>query len=106
MNVVRSKYRLLVLLAGLVVFLSLLMSRVFWLQMVQGGELTQEAEDRRIQEQKLMPVRGTIYDCNHNELVVTVQVNTVVADPTVVREVAEKTATVSYTHLGLSQLLR
>lgn len=80
MNKIFSKRISFIFIIAVISFLTLL-GRVLWFETVKGAELTQEANNIRTQEKSLTALRGTIYDTNHNELVVSVQVNTVIVDP-------------------------
>ncbi|OAT86708.1 penicillin-binding transpeptidase domain-containing protein [Desulfotomaculum copahuensis] len=69
-----------VMLAGTVIF-ALLILRLFWVQLVWGGELRREAEQVQTREITLQPERGNIYDRNHNLLVTSVPCYSVYANP-------------------------
>jgi stage V sporulation protein D (sporulation-specific penicillin-binding protein) len=57
---------------GVIVF-ALLTGRLFWLQIVRGGELKHQAAQIRVKNITTWPARGNIYDCNHNALVTSRQ---------------------------------
>lgn len=60
--------------------------RLFWVQVVWGGELRQQAAGYRTKTIVLQPVRGNIYDRNGNELVVSVPAFSVYARPNLITE--------------------
>lgn len=51
----------------------MLIGRLFWLQIVWGEELKQQAAQIRVENIITRPARGNIYDCNHNALVTSRQ---------------------------------
>ena len=57
---------------GVFIFV-LLIGRLFWLQIVLGGELKQQAAQIRAKNITTWLPRGNIYDCNHNILVTSTQ---------------------------------
>lgn len=78
-----------VLVLGVLCF-AVLLGRLCWIQLVRGDELSEMASSRRLKEEILEPVRGNIYDRNHNELVTSVPVNSVVLDPTLLEHPEEE----------------
>ena len=66
----------------LLLFISftLLLSRIFYLQVIKS-ELAQKASSQQSLYEKLMPMRGTIYDRNQQALAMSVDVYTVKAIP-------------------------
>ncbi len=66
--------------AAMLVF-SLLILRLGWLQLVEGDRLRDEAMEVRMRDVPLEAKRGTIYDCNGNELVTSVSVDSAYAFP-------------------------
>ncbi|MGB9846779.1 MAG: peptidoglycan D,D-transpeptidase FtsI family protein, partial [Desulfotomaculales bacterium] len=60
--------------------------RLFWVQVVWGAELRQQAADYRTKTNVLQPVRGNIYDRNGNELVISVPSFSVYARPSLVTD--------------------
>lgn len=77
-----------------ILFFSLLtllawVGRLFWVQVVWGGELRQQAEEFRTRQLVLNPARGNIYDRHHNELVTSIPAFSVYARPKTIREPAE-----------------
>ncbi|MDO4539510.1 MAG: penicillin-binding transpeptidase domain-containing protein [Syntrophomonadaceae bacterium] len=56
--------------------------RLFWVQFVQGSELSEKATRNRTWEQPVESKRGTIYDANMQELAISISTDTVVANPT------------------------
>lgn len=58
-----------------------LLIRLFWIQMVWGGELRQQAEEVRTQNVVLQPHRGNIYDRHRNELVSSIPAFSVYVQP-------------------------
>jgi len=76
-----------VMLAG-TFFFALLVLRLFWVQVVWGGELRREAEQIQTREVTLQPSRGNIYDRNHNLLVTSVPCYSVYANPNLIKDPA------------------
>jgi cell division protein FtsI (penicillin-binding protein 3) len=59
--------------------------RAWQLQIVQGPELRAEAEEQQLRDVHLAPKRGTIYDRHGAELAVSVDVESVYANPRLMR---------------------
>ncbi len=95
MKLLSKKYRLVAILAGGVLLFVILLGRLSWLQLVKGEELSQMASGIRVKDEVLKPVRGTIYDRNHNELVTSVPVNSVIADPSIITDPAQEAARIA-----------
>jgi cell division protein FtsI (penicillin-binding protein 3) len=55
--------------------------RAYCLQVKQGSALREMAEEQYLKDMHLVPKRGTIYDRNGNELAVSVDVDSVYANP-------------------------
>jgi len=83
----------------------LLGGRIFWVQFVQGAELSAKAEQNRMRDVPVEAKRGTIYDRNGHELAISISADSVYAIPAEVcrtkrqEEVAQKLAQV----LGMDQ---
>jgi len=83
----------------------LLGGRIFWVQFVQGAELSAKAEQNRMRDVPVEAKRGTIYDRNGRELAISISADSVYAIPAEVcrtkrqEEVAQKLAQV----LGMDQ---
>lgn len=60
--------------------------RLFWVQIVWGGDLRQQAEEFRTQNIILNPNRGNIYDRNRNELVSSIPAFSVYVQPRELKE--------------------
>lgn len=60
--------------------------RLFYLQILQGPELTQMAADSRTNEITLTAKRGTIYDRNGNVLAMSVDVKTIYCNPSLIKD--------------------
>lgn len=84
-NSISTKRRLMVVLLGFTIVMSLLIIRVGWLQIVQGTELSLKAHENQTRDIKINPQRGIIYDRNGNPLAVSVSVETVIANPNEIR---------------------
>ena len=77
----------------LLIFLAaalILVGRLFWVQIVQGSEYSEAAEDQRTRNIVLPAERGTIYDRNGNVLATTVDATTIYANP---KEISEPSQT-------------
>ena len=92
------KVRIGILLFLLAVGLSLIVRRAWVLQLEQGDELRQMAEQQYLREVRLPGRRGTLYDRNGRELAVSVDVESVSANPREVSDPARAAA-------GLSRVL-
>ncbi len=89
--VIRKRITKLFLVVGAILFL--LIARLAWIQFVQGEKLRQMAIDNRMDDVPVPARRGTIYDRNGKELVVSVSAESVMAFPADVRKGdPEKTA--------------
>ncbi|KAF1084867.1 Stage V sporulation protein D [Sporotomaculum syntrophicum] len=76
-------------------FFVVLMSRLAWVQFVHGGELQKKALEVRMRDIPVEAKRGAILDCNGNELVTSISVDSIYATPGHVKdpqEAAEKIA--------------
>lgn len=66
--------------------LGIVAARLAWLQVFQSSELASAAESQRTNKVTLHAKRGTIYDRNGNALAVSVDCQTVYANPSVVED--------------------
>ena len=73
--------RLGLLFAAFVLLLALVMVRAAWVQGVNGGSLSAEAQSQQVQNILVPGSRGTIYDRNGDELAVSEDAATVIATP-------------------------
>ena len=87
------------LLGLLCVIVAAVALRLFWLQVVDGPRLASEAESRRTNVVTLTARRGTIYDRNGKVLAMSVECQTIYANPKVV-ENASAVAQVLAQNLG------
>lgn len=87
------------LLGLLCVIVAAVALRLFWLQVVDGPRLASEAEGRRTNVVTLTARRGTIYDRNGKVLAMSVECQTIYANPKVV-ENASAVAQVLAQNLG------
>lgn len=87
------------LLGLLCVIVAAVALRLFWLQVVDGPRLASEAESRRTNVVTLTARRGTIYDRNGKVLAMSVECQTIYANPKVV-ENASTVAQVLAQNLG------
>ncbi len=70
-------------------FLALILvlcGRIFYLQIIRGNEFKAMALDQQTREKEITPKRGTIFDRNGKELAVSATVDTVVADPSIIKK--------------------
>ena len=75
----------------------ILMSRLAWVQFVQGNELQKKALEVRMRDIPVEAKRGAIFDRNGNELVTSISVDSIYATPGHVKEkqvTAEKIASI------------
>lgn len=56
-------------------------TRLFWLQIVRHGEYVERADKQQQRTFEVAPRRGVLYDRNMRELAMTVQVDSIYADP-------------------------
>ena len=56
--------------------------RLFWLQIVRHKEFVERAQKQQQRTFEVAPRRGVLYDRNLHELAMTVQVDSIYADPT------------------------
>ena len=80
----------------------LIISKLFWLQIMRHSEFVEKAEKQQQQTFKVAPRRGVLFDRNLRELAMTVQAESVYAVPS---EIKDKPATVhalaAIVHAGL-----
>jgi len=76
---------------ALLVWASLIVSKLFWLQIVRHKEFVEKAQKQQQYTFKVAPRRGVLYDRNLRELAMTVQADSVFAVPS---EIADKKAAV------------
>lgn len=70
------------IIAVLAVALAFIFGKLFWIDFIKGGEFTQQALDSRTVDINTTAKRGTIYDRNGVVLACSVDVTTIVCDPT------------------------
>ncbi|MBN2466776.1 MAG: penicillin-binding protein [Deltaproteobacteria bacterium] len=87
------RFRLVVILLIFISFLTIIGIRAYQLQILKRPTLFQKAERQGKQRVELKSSRGVVYDRNHNELAVSVEVDSVYAHPGQVVE-PRKTAVV------------
>ncbi|MCD5406537.1 MAG: stage V sporulation protein D [Desulfotomaculum sp.] len=85
--VIRKRITVLFILAMLL--FSVLIVRLAWIQFVQGDELREQAAAFRMREVPVEAKRGTIYDRNKNELVVSISSDSVYVIPAHIKDQAE-----------------
>ncbi|MBW1769961.1 MAG: penicillin-binding protein 2 [Deltaproteobacteria bacterium] len=76
------RFRIVIVGAFFGVCFALMVARAFQLQVVEGRQLQSKAEDRYTEAFCNTSKRGTIYDRNHTELAVSVDVESICAYPT------------------------
>lgn len=85
----RGRYWLVCL--GMVVWVGLIITKLFWLQILRHHEFVEKAEKQQQHTFAVAPRRGVLYDRNLRELAMTVQADSVYAVPS---EIDDKKATV------------
>ena len=85
----RLRYGLVCL--GLLVWVGLIVSKLFWLQILRGKEFVDKAQKQQQHTFEVAPRRGVLYDRNLRELAMTVQADSVFAVPS---EIDDKKTTV------------
>lgn len=96
------KKRLIVLLVVFTVIVAGLVTRVGFIQFVQGEELQKKAYLQQNTGRTISPIRGSIYDRNGKELAISVQVATVTCSP---NEIKNSKFTADQVADGLSPIL-
>ena len=96
------KVRMVLLAACLFVFAGAVVRRAYNVQIKQGPELRQMAEDQYLRDIRLAPKRGTIFDRSGAELAVSVDVDSVWANP---RELRAKGGNPQTVAVELTQVL-
>jgi cell division protein FtsI (penicillin-binding protein 3) len=89
MPLLRLRYWLVCL--GLLIWVTLIVSRFFWLQILRHHEFVERADKQQQHTFEVAPRRGVLYDRNLRELAMTVQADSVFAVPS---EIEDKKATV------------
>src|ERR1035438_5671335 len=64
------------------VWVAMICGRLMWLQVIRHAEWVDKAERQQNSAFALAPQRGVLYDRNLRELAMTVQVDSIFADPT------------------------
>ena len=85
----RGRYWLVCL--GMVMWVGLIITKLFWLQILRHHEFVEKAEKQQQHTFAVAPRRGVLYDRNLRELAMTVQADSVYAVPS---EIDDKKATV------------
>ena len=86
MNRISKRLQILFLTAALL--FSLLVLRLFWVQIVWGNQLQREAEQMQTRVVTIPPRRGDIYDRNHHLLVTSIPCYDVYANPNLIKNPA------------------
>ncbi len=81
-----TKKRTLFMLCGIAVFVVIMLGKIFWIQFIEGDKWQELAMQQQTKDRIINPARGTIYDRNMKELAVSAPVDTVVADPQIVKD--------------------
>src|ERR1700732_1710677 len=66
---------------GLLVWGTLIVSKLFWLQILRHQEFVEKAQKQQLHTFEVAPRRGVLYDRNLRELAMTVQSDSVYAVP-------------------------
>lgn len=77
--------RILVFAFVFLILILVICARIFYIQIVRGSEFKSMALDQQTREKEITPKRGTIYDRNGKELAISATVDTVVADPNIIK---------------------
>ncbi len=80
----------------------LLISRLIWVQLIQGSKYADEAENTQIFETTIYAKRGSIYDRNGELIASSVDAKSIYANPQEITD-AQKTADILYKYLGKEQ---
>jgi cell division protein FtsI (penicillin-binding protein 3) len=70
-------------------------SRLFWLQIVRHSDYAERADKQQQRTVEIAPRRGILYDRNMRELAMTVQVDSVYADPSEIADAQSAARTLS-----------
>lgn len=81
-----TKKRTMFLLCVIAVSVVIMLGKIFWIQFVEGNKWQELAMQQQTKDRIINPNRGTIYDRNMKELAVSAPVDTVVADPQIVKD--------------------
>ncbi len=82
-----TRNRILAFALIILLIVAVLIGRIFYWQIIRGNELKSMALDQQTKEKEITPNRGTIFDRNGSELAVSATVDTVIADPNVIKKV-------------------
>ena len=83
--------RIIVLLVASILIFFLLITRLVWIQFIQGDELSEKASSYRMRKIPEEAKRGSIYDRNMNELVSSISASSIYITPSRIKD-KEKTA--------------
>src|ERR1035438_4960485 len=81
-----KKYRLVALALLALFWMTAIWLRLFTLQILRYGELSHRAKHQQERTIDIPPKRGAIFDRNYHELAMTLQVDSVFADPTEMKD--------------------
>ena len=79
------KQRLIIILSIIGVLLTILIARLFWIQVVNGADYKQKAYQQQTADSLISAKRGTIYDITGNELAISASVETIIVNPTSIK---------------------
>jgi len=85
---IKHKKRLLGVLATFSILTIALVVRIAWIQIANGQEYQQLAFEQQTNNRNISPKRGTIYDRNMTELAVSGSVETISANPQVIKKLS------------------
>ncbi|WP_242981177.1 PASTA domain-containing penicillin-binding protein [Ruminiclostridium sufflavum] len=85
---IKLKKRLLFILGFFTFFTICLISRIAWIQFVNGQEYQQKAFEQQTSNRTISPKRGTIYDRNMEPLAVSGSVETISCSPQVIKKLS------------------
>ncbi len=83
---VSTKRRMAFALVGMVMIFLLLITRLFWLQVIQGKELSEKALSQQTQDTSLSATRGSILDCTGTVLAQSGTAYKVLINPNVITQ--------------------
>lgn len=87
----------------LIAFCLLIVGRLFWLQVIQGADLTRRADNQTEMDRELQSPRGSILDRNGKVLAISEMAKSLYADPTMIKRTPAEVAKILAPYLRINE---
>jgi len=84
-------------------FCLLIVGRLFWLQVIQGADLTRRADNQTEMDRELQSPRGSILDRNGKVLAISEMAKSLYADPTMIKRTPAEVAKILAPYLRINE---